>query len=72
MDFIKFIELLKLSTQQLFWLCLFSSVVLSLLRFLTEESLESLGLRDFRTEYQTIIGLLWILSLSGLVVTAAK
>jgi hypothetical protein len=72
MDFTKAIEWLKLSTPQLFWLSLFSSVVLSLLGFAPEDALGALGLHDFRTEYRTGIGLLWILSLSGLVVTAGK
>jgi hypothetical protein len=72
MDFIKFIEWLKLSAQHLFWLFLFSSIILSLLSFGSDEFLETLGFRDFRSEYRMVIGLLWILSSSGLVVTGAK
>jgi hypothetical protein len=69
MGFTKAIEWLKLSAHQLFWVFLFSSVVLSLLGFVPEELLETFGLRDFRTEYRMVIGLLWFFSLSGLVAT---
>jgi hypothetical protein len=68
----KAIEWLKLSTYQLFWLLLFSSVVLSLLGFAPEETLEALSLRDIRAEHRTFIGLSWIISLSGLTVTGGK
>jgi hypothetical protein len=72
MEFSKIIEWLRLSTQQLFWLFLFSSVVLSLLSFAPDTALDALGLGDFRAAYRTWIGLLWILSFCGLVVTVVK
>ena len=75
-DFTKVIEWLKLSIQQLFWLLLFSSVVLSLLVFTPDNVLGALGLRGFRTEYRMWVGLsavgFWILSFSGLVVIGGQ
>lgn len=72
MDITKVVEWLRLSTPQLFWLFLFASVVLTLLAFAPEEALGTLGLRDLRVEYRTVIGLSWILSSSGLLVTGSK
>ena len=72
MDVTKILDWLKSSTTHLFWLLIFSSVVLSLLSFAPDNILAALGLRDFRTDYRTWIGLTWILSFSGLVVTVSK
>ncbi|MDA0988382.1 MAG: superinfection exclusion B family protein [Chloroflexi bacterium] len=72
MDIGKIIEWLKLSTQQLLWLLLFSSIVLGLLIFASDSALAALGLSGLRADYRTLIGLLGILSFSGLIVTVGK
>ena len=71
MDLSKVADWLRLSTRQLFWLVLFSSAVLSLVSFAPDAVIVSLGLLDIRTEYRTIIGLLWTFSVAGLAVAAS-
>ncbi len=68
----KFTEWLKLSTQQLLWLLLFSSLVLSVLSFAPDSALATFGLRDFRAEYRTWIGLSWLFAFSGLVIWVGR
>ncbi len=68
----KITEWLKLSAQQLSWLLLFSSLVLSVLSLAPDSALVAFGLRDLRAEHRTLIGLLWLLSFSGLVIWVGK
>ena len=57
MDFAKLIDWLKLPTQYFFVVLLFCGLVLGFLMIAPEDVLKALGLRDFRTEYRTWLGL---------------
>jgi len=68
MDLTKIVGWVKLSSQQLSAVLLFSAFVLSFLIFGTDDHLEALGLRDFRAEYRTWLGLGLIFALATILV----
>ena len=72
MDIPKIENWLKLSPHQFFTLFLFSAIALGLLTFASDDFLQDLGLRDFRSDYRLWIGLGLILSFTGIVTLSGK
>lgn len=67
MNPLKIIEWLKLPTQHLFSLFLFFAISFAVLVFASDAVLETLGLRDFRSDYRLVLGLGLILSSAALI-----